>query len=297
MYDVLRTPRLPNPTVLFKPPLAPPLGTWTVQRSRRKREMEVYADPFRGQGFTMERQVQLDRLRTTRMAVALERELARAPTAFRRNMPPSGNYPTVTDVDPGPGPNPFFGPAENPDEVLERLERPPRKPQDRDPGVANLARNNASYQDGPGSRPSIFAGPLRRPVPMEIDEPLPLVTTDGEPLAQAERPRPPVGAPAPPPNRRTGQGAPAAPAGRARGTQTDPTTADRTKKQPKKPTRMVPPDYRLVVTPGGRKRFLPYGTSSSTPTSTAAGRKRKAGQGEPERPTKRLRGTALAPAA
>lgn len=138
MYDILSTPRGPNPIELFKAVQGPTIANWVIHRSRRKREKEVYQDykrfPWRG-----ERQAQIDPLRTTLMANALDRELAAVPARVRQALPPSGNYPSVTDIELGPGPNPFLDKPENPDEMATRLQE------------QELLENPSNWKDGPGS--------------------------------------------------------------------------------------------------------------------------------------------------
>lgn len=138
MYDILTTPRGPNPIEVFKAVQGPTIANWVIHRSRRKREKEVYQDykrfPWRG-----ERQAQIDPLRTTLVANALDRELAAVPARVRQALPPSGNYPSVTDIELGPGPNPFLDKPENPDEMVKRLQE------------QELSENPSNWKDGPGS--------------------------------------------------------------------------------------------------------------------------------------------------
>lgn len=214
MYDVLTTPRGPHPIDVFKAVHGPTLATWVIHRSRRKREMEVFQDyrrvPWRG-----ERQAQSDPLRTTLMAVALDRELAGVPAQVRETLPRSGGYPVVTDVEEGPGPNPFLDPPENPDDTVKRLQK------------WDLPQNPSNWTDGPGGDPKkktiwrdifdAFTGneaTIDAFVDRSVGKQRPTVDEDGDALASADgrkvripyTRRPPVGrlpetASAPPPGR------------------------------------------------------------------------------------------------
>lgn len=157
MFDILTTPRGPNPTEIYKLPPGPPQGKWILHRSRRKREKEVYQDykrfPWRG-----ERQAQTDPPRTALLGAMLDLEMRRVPAKVRQALPRSGVYPTVVDYDPGPGPNPFLAPPENPDELQARLNTdkpyPGWKP---DPKWdLSKVRNPADYHQGPYGKRNIW---------------------------------------------------------------------------------------------------------------------------------------------
>jgi hypothetical protein len=107
MYDVVTTPRAPNPALLFKGPPGPTLARWKVHRSWRKREKEVVQEwnrfPWRG-----ERQGQKAINLYHSNSVMVDADMARVPIGPRMANPPSGLYPIVRGFDEGPGPHPWF---------------------------------------------------------------------------------------------------------------------------------------------------------------------------------------------
>lgn len=107
MYEVVTTPRGPNPTLLFKGPPGPTLARWKIQRSWRKREKEVVQEwnrfPWRG-----ERQGQKAVNLYHSNSVMVDADMARVPIGPRMANPPSGLYPIVRGFDEGPGPHPWF---------------------------------------------------------------------------------------------------------------------------------------------------------------------------------------------
>lgn len=107
MYEVVTTPRGPNPTLLFKGPPGPTLARWKIHRSWRKREKEVVQEwnrfPWRG-----ERQGQKAVNLYHSNSVMVDADMARVPVGPRMANPPSGLYPIVRGFDEGPGPHPWF---------------------------------------------------------------------------------------------------------------------------------------------------------------------------------------------
>lgn len=182
MLEVLTTPRGPNPFESFKAVHGPTIAKWVVHRSRRKREKEIYQDwkrhPWKG-----ERQAQTDAPRTAKLAATLDRELAKVPAVVMRNLPRSGNYPTVVGFDDGPGPNPWFGSPPSDEQRAAIRAEMAGPPPDYDFRVRPLEVNGGNYEDGPHSTPSIWTAPIPAPNPILDPNPPnePIVVVDGAP--------------------------------------------------------------------------------------------------------------------
>lgn len=191
MLEQITTPRGPNPFITYKSPRDPVPAKWVIHRSWRKNEKFIYQD-FASQPRRAERQVQMDPPRTQRVAAMLDRERAMVPLGLARNLPPSGNYPTVVGIEDGPGPNPWFGPPPD-DNVKETIRG--RMADLRNLQFTNLDAfdggkkpfrtqrpldaNGGNFQTGPASVPNIFTAPIPSPVPVQpvtppsiVDDPM-----------------------------------------------------------------------------------------------------------------------------
>lgn len=120
MYDVVTTPRGPNPIEVFKGPIPPALGNWIEHRSRRKREAEVFQDlqrhPWVGvrqAGYGRAAQYGTNLYGMT--ARAVDTEIRKVPYEVRLHNPPAGTFPLVVGEEMGTGPGPWWDSASRDD--------------------------------------------------------------------------------------------------------------------------------------------------------------------------------------
>lgn len=183
MYDVVTTPRGPNPTLLFKAPPGPTIARWKVHRSWRKREKEVVQEwnrfPWRG-----ERQGQKAINLYHSNSVMVDADMARVPIGPRMANPPSGLYPIVRGFDEGPGPHPWFRGASREDVARIGNREGIMDYQSRHAGAANLVRGT----EPTGAPFSLPAGTSRRSSTGSLAERLRDLDLDGDPSTfDAER--------------------------------------------------------------------------------------------------------------
>lgn len=155
MYDLVTTPRGPNPILTYRSAPGPTLARWVVHRSRRKREAELFQDLQRHPWVGVRQAGHAVNLYGT-TARQVDEDLRRVPYEVRLHNPPAGTFPLITGREVGTGPGPWWGHTREEDVVARgKAERTVRDEWDRRESAwkSRLRKgNDANYRDGPAVR-------------------------------------------------------------------------------------------------------------------------------------------------